>query len=237
MRDLPHERRLLGSTTGSPATDGTRRGRRRVWPAFVLILPALILGCYPGDRDDLEDFDTVTTIHDEDTDFRAIQTYVLPDTVIHIQGEDGDDDDDVELSREFDEHLLKHVRENMNARGYQEISGPTRPDAVVTVSAFGTEVTEVYYNYWCDYWGWYGWYGYPCGYYPGYTYVYTYDTGTIIIDMHDTRTESVVDERVPVIWTGSLRGVLGTSNPVTEERIHDSVDQAFRQSPYLESNP
>jgi hypothetical protein len=240
MRDRPHERgRVHGIGTRPGASTAARKTKRRLWPAFLLALPGLIVGCYPGDFDDLEDFDTVTTLHGENVNFGAIQTYALPDTIIHIEeeGDDDDDDDRVELSREFDEHILKHVRENLNARGYQEVTAPTRPDVVVAVSAAATTVVGAYSSYWCDYWGWYGWYGYPCGYYPGYTYIYSYDLGTIFIDMLDVRPEALLDDQIDVLWTGAVRGVLGTADPVTEERIHDGIDQAFRQSPYLRSNP
>jgi hypothetical protein len=235
MRDRPHERgRVPGVGTRAGASAVTGKSGHRLWPAFLIALPAFIVGCYPGDFDDLEDFDTVTTVHDEDVNFGAIQTFALPDTVVHIEEEDGDDDDRVELSREFDEHILKHVRENLSARGFQEVTPPTRPDVVVTVSAAATTVVGAYTSYWCDYWGWYGWYG-SCGYYPGYTYIYSYDLGTILVDMLDVRTEALNDDRIDVLWTGAVRGVLGTTDPVTDQRIHDGIDQAFRQSPYLES--
>ena len=241
MRDRSHERgRVQGIGTRARASTAATRSGRPLWPAFLLALPALIVGCYPGDFDDLEDFDTVTTIHDDDVSFTAIQTYALPDTIIHIEEEDDDDDDDddrLELSRQFDDDIMKKVRENLNARGYQEVTGLTRPDVVVAVSAAATTVVGAYSSYYCDYWGWYGWYGYPCGYYPGYTYIYSYDLGTIFIDMLDIRPEAVLDDQIDVLWTGAVRGVLGTTDPATEQRIREGIDQAFTQSPYLRSNP
>ncbi len=238
MRDRPHEHgRVHGVGTRAGASTTARRSGRPLWAALLLALPALIVGCYPGDFDDLEDFDTVTTLHERGRELQRDPDVRPPRHVVHIEEDDDDDDDRVELSRQFDDDILKKVRENLNARGYQEVTGPTRPDVVVAVSAAATTVVGAYSGSYCDYWGWYGWYGYPCGYYPGYTYIYSYDLGTIFIDMLDIRPEALLDDQIDVLWTGAVRGVLGTTDPETEQRIHEGIDQAFRQSPYLRSNP
>jgi hypothetical protein len=40
-------------------------------------------------------------------------------------------------------------------------------------------------------------------------------------------------EVVPVPWIASMNGIMNDTSPSRAQRIEDSIDQAFKQSPYL----
>jgi hypothetical protein len=104
------------------------------------------------------------------------------------------------------------------------------------VAAITTE-TNVYWGYvWWGYWGWYpywpvGWGASSNWYYPGYWYPYSYSTGTLMVGMVDG-TAPAAEERVPLIWTAAVNGVLADAS--TNLAVATAgIDQAFQQSPYL----
>ncbi len=191
--------------------------------ALVLIMSA----CAPDSGfNTVADYDVVVTLYDEDYNFSTVETYFLPDTIIHLV-EEGDDDD---LGRDYDEFILNLVRENIEALGYVEAdTNVTDPDVYFVVDA--ASIDFVGWSYWYDYWYWYpgwgGWYPYypPGGYYPSYTFT----TGTIFIRMiHE---EEVDLDRI--VWTAVLNGLLGDTSTGLTSRLTNRINQAFDQSPYL----
>jgi hypothetical protein len=187
-----------------------------------------LVSCTPGDEITVAESDVVLTMFDQTVDFGAIGTYEMPDTVNHILGDDDDDD----ISREYDQEILDLVAANFNARGYQRIYGGT-PDVLVVVSA--TAITNWYmYSYYPWYGGW-GWY-YP--YYPYYPYwgvSYAYTTGTLIVDMVDPNKPDEELDIYPNYWRGVCNGVLDDIEASKVARFTDSINQMFIQSPYLRS--
>ena len=197
-------------------------------------------GCYPGDGPaNVQDLDVVLTVHDRDVDFDEFVTYAMPDTVLHVSGDE--DDDIIDLPRTYDDMILDLVAANMAAAGYDREMDPLTngADIILLVSAIGTEKT----TYWGSggWWGWWGWYpgwgypGYP-GYGPGYDWVYppyfgstTFELGTVVLTLVDPLKADEKD--IPVIWSGAGRGLLGSSG--AESRITSSINQMFSQSPYL----
>ena len=206
------------------------------------LLPLLASGgCYPGSTDlDDEDYDVVLTVHDDQVDFSSYRTYVLPDTVIHI--EDEDNSDIIELPRDFDDLILDVAAANMNALGYVREADPENnpPDLILLASAVGTESIEWFYSGWWGYWGWYpGWGYYPPGWGPGwgwgpppgYVGGVRIEQGAVVLTLVDPTLADPEDERIPVVWAGAMRGLL--SGGAAESRITESINQAFDQSPYL----
>ena len=179
----------------------------------------MLQSCYPGDEMSYEDTDIVITLYDDQTDFTALKTYAIVDSVIHISDSTKPSDD---IDRTYDKQILDQIDENMQSIGYTEAADQNTAD--VHVAALATTTTWVsggcYYGYWSYWYPYYGW----C--YPTY---YTYTTGTILIVMANPN-KSGDDKGV---WIAGLNGVLSGSTSNTSSRLNNNIDQAFSQSPYL----
>ncbi len=142
----------------------------------ILVLPLIysLTGCYPNKIDYVDEYDvaiTPTANFVEDTDFSQYTTFSIIDTIVHVYGED--EEDDPNLSRDSDEFILAQLSINMEEMGYIEIENPdsitNRPDLLLAVSATSAEY-YYYYSYYPYYWGWYGWGWYGMGYSTSYYY-------------------------------------------------------------------
>ncbi|MGD8628888.1 MAG: DUF4136 domain-containing protein [bacterium] len=219
-----------------------RRKRALHCKPLVLMLTAIVAllllwSCTPDSGfNTVSDYDTVVTHYDPDIDFQTYNTYYLADSVRYIT--DPDDTSTVERDDELDELILSTIAENMNAYGYQRITEPEEenpPDIFVPVAVTTTKWVGMYYPYY-PWWGWSPWYpgwgpGYP-GYYP--PVVYTYSTGTIFFDLWDFKNVDEETDTFPIIWTATINGLLSSDRAAGEKRIEDSINQAFKQSWYLE---
>jgi hypothetical protein len=234
---------------------------QRLWSKVFLAAGALAaVACYPLSFDDAAELDMVITRKAGDYDYSRNRTYFLPAEVVDIceiedipSGEGGaggavdvaDAIDCEEVTHLYDQQILDSVRRNMNALGYQEVSDVSvePPDVVMFVGTLATNnyVAYTYYPWWGYYpyyywWGYYGWYWYY-PYYPT-TTVVNYPTGTVLMQMMGLQDADPITERVPGIWSGAFRGLLESSDDVSAQtRINQSIDQAFKQSPYLKVGP
>ncbi len=210
-----------------------------VLPAFAGVWLG-IMSCYPGGVTSSEQLDLVITSHDDTVTFSRFSTYVVLDSVVHIDLEDNANDS--LLSRDNDALILARVAANMEAMGYLEEMDPLNntPDVVLLVGALAV-TKSAYASY--DWWPWYGW-GYPpgwgcCG--PGYGWGYpwqpvqtvSYAVGTLVITMMDPSRPSLGFDTAPVLWVAGINGVLAGSTSSIGTRLATSIDQAFDQSPYL----
>jgi hypothetical protein len=204
-------------------------------------LAGLLSGCYPDKVDYVDEYDLAGTMYDEEVDFSSFTSFHVIDTVMHVTD---DDEDNSNLSRENDEFILNLIRQNMLDLGYTEMANPdslNRPDLELLVNAMTSDY-YTYYSYWNSYWGWYGGWGwwYPGGgYYPGYPgypgggLYYSYSTGTLAIEMLDTKAEvGEDDDRPGVVWVGLVDGILTSSS--SQGRLEKQINQVFTQSPYLQ---
>lgn len=208
----------------------------RYWLALLLVLTAP--GCYPDGPEYAEDLNLVYTNYSTDFDFSARKTYALPDSVVKITDQDFTDPDGdgkpSYLSPVYATPLLNELKKNMDAYGWTEIDKNSNPDVVLLASAMTT--TTIYYYYDWDYWNWWypgwidwGWY-YPGYYYP--TYADGYRSGSIFLQMLDNKSMKGSDVS-PVVWSSILNGLAEGSTTDINNRIQQTADQAFAQSPYL----
>ena len=212
---------------------------KKRWYAIPALAGAMLTvsSCYPGGATNVQQLDLVVTAHDETVDFTSLSTYVLLDSVVHVDIEDNNNDD--LLDRANDALILSRIRSNIEAMGYVEEADPANntPDVMFLVGAWAVTNTNAYIGYpWWDWWGWYpGWGccgpGYGWGY-PSAPVVVQYDTGTLVITMVDPN--GAAADVIPVNWVAGMNGVLGSGG--TTIRITDGIDQAFDQSPYLRTN-
>jgi len=212
---------------------------RRLIKLLLMPLSLMIIlgGCYPYPSEEiyLTDLDIVVTQYKEEVDFSKFTTYILVDSVV-ILGDDGEvGSDDPFYTNGYDQLILDEIRTQLDNYGYVSEDDPRRADVGVVASALRVlnEGVILSPGWWYGYPGygyWYGgWYG---GGYPGYGYggwygtYYSYEKGSIVIDMVDMEAEA----DSALIWTGFLNGLTSDNNSLTEERITKSIESAFLQS-------
>ena len=137
--------------------------------------------------------------------------------------------------------LIQAYRINMEKAGY--IYTPSNPDADLGIQLTYIIKTERYIQYYNNYPYW--WYDYP-GYWPSsywgnwngwyypYPVTYTYTTNAFIAEIVDLTREK--GGALKVIWSCYIGGPAGYSVQDDVNRMKNSVDQAFAQSPYLTRN-
>jgi hypothetical protein len=210
------------------------RSRGKIW-AFGALSAAALLGlasCYPGEIEDLEELDTVTTLFDPSEDFAANRTYALADSIVHLCTEIDADLNCLTITRAFDDEILDKVEAEMDSLGYTRVSDPDPddpPDLLLFLSVIAVENKVLVGSYPCDIWGWY--YPYGCYYPPTWTAV-EYETGTFFLTMVSPDRPS--DGRLPIVWTGLVSGVLSGSTVDNRNRVLAGIGQAFAQSSYLD---
>ena len=198
---------------------------------FIGVLFFSLWGCYPNDSLTTAELDIVATDYDEDFFNRvSLQSYHLPDTV-GVIGEG-----DAQLDGAAMDFILAQVRRNLNDLGYEEkstIDDNDMPDVIVTVSALKEKFVGVGCLPWYDWWGWYPWYpgwGWGGGYcYP--SYAYSYETGTLLIDMISP--DESTDDSFKRVWEAGINGLIRSDQIGNQQFVRSTIDQAFEQSPYL----
>jgi hypothetical protein len=213
--------------------------------SFLMIgVPLAISSCRPSGPEFVEELDVVVTNYDPQFNFSAVKTYVLLDTIVHIQDR-SNAGSNVLLRRDLDPFIIAQVQLNLNQLVYKpltDFAGAQKPDVVVQLSALSTTNVGAYSRYtdWWDYWGWYpgwsrfspymggGWYPYPIRT----TSYYTYETGTLRVDMADPNSPDPANKRVPIVWTAAFQGILTGNSASLQSRLGPGINKAFQQSPY-----
>lgn len=205
---------------------------------LIALAAALLASCTPeSGLQTADDYDVVITLYDKEADYGSIRTYLMPDSVVHFQNPESPGQP---LSRDYDDLILERVEYNLQAIGYRKETDPEErePDIIVMVSATSSEWQALSYS-WLPRWGWWGqWPGgdadwnYQSPYYSSGN-VYSFSTGTLLIDMGDVRYVEEGEEDMPGIWTAAMNGVLTDESSGTPQKLVDFIDRAFYQSPYL----
>jgi len=190
---------------------------------YLIGIILLMVSCYPGEIESYEETDLVFTNYTESFDFASAGTYAMPNEIVKITGNLAEGENPEFVSEPYRTQILSNIKSNMTALGWSEVEDPADADLTL-FPAVWTNTTVVYwYDYWC-------WYYYYCGwgyYYPSYS---TYTTGTMVMTM-------VVSgegyEEPSSVWTAAINGLLSGYSDVS--RINSAIDQAFKQSPYLDT--
>lgn len=205
---------------------------------FFSTLALMAIAChkepYPQDGDSEY---LVYTQPAKDVNFADFQTFDIADSLLVI----GQSEKPQYSHSNNALALIQAYRTNMEKAGY--IYTPSNPDADLGIQLTYIIKTERYIQYynndpywWLDYpgywpsgyWGnWYGWY------YP-YPVTYTYTTNAFIAEMVDLNSEQ--GKALKIVWSAYIGGPAGYSVQDDINRMKDSVDQAFAQSPYLTRN-
>ena len=206
-----------------------------------LIVGVMILmsGCYPKGPEFVSDYALVVTDYEPGTDFGSKKTYFMPDTIyIETNLEDVDE----ETVREFEDLIINTIAQNMSDRNYDRVdtTATEEPDLVITVTAIALRNAGVG---WVPGPGW-GWWGPPgWGWGPGWGWwgpgwwpvAYSWNTGTVIIYMGDPD-KIIEDEFVELSWVAFMDGLLSSSVDNNQQGVENGINQAFTQSPYIQSN-
>lgn len=194
----------------------------------------LVVSCYPEGADNVEDYDVAMTNYDKGADFSTFTTYSMPDSIVYFSN-----DKNATIDHRYDSIILQTVQDNFTSLGYQEVETPdvnNMPSFVVMVSGFSNVNYSYFVDNWYNNWNWYwsGWWpgwGYD-PYYPWYPVgVYSYQTGSIVVEMVSTTPRS--DNKMNILWTGIADGLLQGSSKSIKYRITKEINQCFTQSPYL----
>lgn len=201
------------------------------------LLASSFSACKPDGAEYIDELDIVYTNYDAGFDFSSKGTYALPDKVVKITDQfinlqPGDEPE--YLDPVYAAAILSSIRSNMDKLGYTQVDESVNPDLIILPSVSQTDQIYFYYDWW--YWNWFypgwgpGWGWYYPGYYP--PQVSRVRTGTLMMQMTSVADQDVTD-KIPVVWTGVINGLLEGSANSINKRVNDSINQAFEQSPYL----
>jgi hypothetical protein len=193
--------------------------------ASFVALVFLLARCYPDGLSYAEETDIVVTNYDPTYNFAAKKTYAIPAVIVKF------DDDWIAsggpkntVDPIYSGPILSEIQKNMDAAGWERVKADENPDVLLFPAAL--ESTVVVYDYW-GYWGY--WYG------PYYPVVSVYNSGSVVVSMLDTKEKNTTG-KPRIGWGFVLNGILEGSNVSVVNRFSDSVDQAFKQSPYIQKN-
>ncbi len=217
--------------------------KRLLFLLLTGLFAQLLVSCYPEGADDAEDYDVAMTTYDRDKDasyFAGLKTFSMPDTIVYFVNKQ----DEIAGNHQFDKSILQLIEKQFTDLGYQRITGSATdsPDFVVTVSAFSNVNYYFVNNNWYNYWNWYdGWYWYNWNFGPNWGPYYpwspvsvlSYRSGSIVIDMLDPANVADGSNKIPVIWSGIVDGIIDGSPNSILQRAETQIRQCFAQSPYL----
>lgn len=200
----------------------------------------ILTSCYPKGPEYYSDLDLTVTDYDMEYDFGAQKKYFMADTIEYKTNIKDSELDPADVYA-----LLKQIEANFDSLGYESLDDANAADAefVISVSAIASETSG---GGWIGgppcYPGW----GWGCGWNPWYPpywgggyYSYSYTTGSVVINWFDPQTPPASfegGEAQPVHWLAIFNGLMSSSRESNFSRIQESVDQAFKQSPYIQSN-
>ncbi|UCH83765.1 MAG: DUF4136 domain-containing protein [Candidatus Latescibacterota bacterium] len=214
----------------------TSRRLQVMLPLGLVVLTISVLlnltSCTPGSGVTVQESDVVATFYDTTFNFGSVRYFLLPDTIVHLTGDPEEPDSDI-ISRKYDDDIIALIAANFEARGYDRLNegDQQEPDFWVLV---GASAIQNWYAYGGGYPGycWWGW----CGgwYYPPYWGVsYAYSTGTLFTVMVPDTADIVPGELPTAYWNGAINGVLDDTEQSKVQRLSNSINQMFLQSPYL----
>lgn len=186
------------------------------------MLAAAFQSCRPSSNDFVSDFDLVFTTYDTNFSFNTRKTYHLSDTVVIM----GTDPADPQISP-FNDRIVASLEQYMNYAGWERVSDADSADAdLIMVPMISTvDFSSCLVSCWgCVGWGW----GFPptmaCS---------SFSTGSLYVLLADPQNTDILDDEIPVVWTGVLNGLLRGSNEGIAQRLEFNISQMFTQSPYL----
>jgi hypothetical protein len=194
--------------------------KKNVFYFFGIII--MMVSCYPDELEYAEDLDLVYTNYTETFDFISKSTYSMPDKIVKVEGNliEGEAPDFVQ--EPINSQILQQIEANMTALGWTKVDDPVNADLVLFPAVLTNTTIIYYYDYWCWYYPYYCGWGY---YYPVTT---SYTTGTMIMTLVADGENYIEPSSV---WSAAANGIM--TGEYNTSRVSKAIDQAFAQSPYL----
>ena len=189
--------------------------------SLLVLLAVAVVSCQkePSTSGLHEDY-LVYTDYDQQADFSDVETFYLPDSILVIGNADK-----TEYWKDADaQEIIGTVADLMESRNFVRTDDKETAQTGLQISYVERVTYFVGYDY--PYWCWH----YPYQVYYGYT------AGSMLIEMVDLTADRQSNRKLPVIWDSFIGGLLTSSHKVNMQRTLDAVNQAFMQSPYLETN-
>lgn len=216
---------------------------KTILPLAGLIM-LLFSACYDIGTVYYDELDITLTQYDVDYQSSEYTTFTVPDSTILRTNMKDFDVDAFYAPGGTSEKTLNGLQAKFEEMGYNFTDDVSTADFVAVPSVLLMRNTgAVYYPpgwWWGPGWGYPGW-GYP-GYpwYPGYVSYYSYDTGTVILEMVDGDSyreamEAEDDNTIELIirWQATIDGYLSSNGDYNADRAVRGFNEAFEQSPYL----
>ncbi len=191
---------------------------------FYLGIVLIMVSCYPQGPEYYEDLDVVYTNHDDQFDFASKGTFAMPSKIVKVTGDLVEGEDPQFVKEPYNTQMLQKIESNMTALGWTKVNDPANADLVLFPAVWTNTTVYYWYDYWCWYYYWYcGWGG---GW--GYPSVSSFTTGTLVMSLVASGDDYVDPTSV---WSAAVNGLL--SGAYNTNRVNKAIDQAFEQSPYL----
>lgn len=205
--------------------------KKLLFPLFMLAM--IVTSCEKDpDMNKLDSDYSVYTDYDNSVHFNEFSTYYLPDSILVP-------DNSLKANYWKDENaqnIISAVAHEMEQKGYVRTEDKEKANVGIQLSYAQQRIqmtTGGWYGGWWDagFWGPY-WGG---GWYYPYPVTYSYDTGTLIMEMVDLRqpADKSNQNKLPVIWHAYASGLLYGNSHFNMQLTLNAVNQVFAQSPYL----
>ena len=207
--------------------------KRSILFIFVIIAAAGT-GCRKSpDFDQLSYQFVVSTNVDKTATFVNYQTFYISDTIVYVGGIGSDS---IIVGADADQ-LVNTVKDNLTARGYTFVGRDSHPDLGLTLTAIKdiNVVIDYYPGWWDPYWGYCYWYYWCYPPYYGWSTVYAYTTGSVILNMYDLKNADH-NQQIKGIWNTTALGALGSDVSGNVTLGVNAINQGFEQSPYIQTN-
>lgn len=203
---------------------------------LLLLLP-LLAACEKDPDLDKLDYDFVVyTGHSDHANFSDNNTYYVADSVLTIN----DKDKTEYLPASEGDPIIQAIADNMSKKGFVRVASKENADLGIQASF----VKNGYYvsgypgsNWWWGYPGYWGpgyWGGYWNQWYYPYPVSFGFEVGSLLTEIVDLKGgKKRTDQKLPVLWTGYMTGLLAGSSKVNTQLSVNAINQAFEQSPYI----
>ncbi len=197
----------------------------------------MLAACHKEPYRDSDNEYLVYTSPGKDVNFTDYKTFYVADSLLVI----GQADKPVYSKTPAAKDLILAFRTNMEDCGFVFMPDMEQADLGVQLTyIIKTERYIQYYDspyWWLDYPGywpagyWGNWHGY---YYPR-PVTYSYTTNALLTDIVDLKAVQSEETPLEILWTSYIGGPAGSSYQGDAQRMKNAIEQAFKQSPYLET--
>jgi hypothetical protein len=195
----------------------------------LVSIAGLLASCYPKGPDTVTDLDIVVTTYDDTYDFKAQNTYAIPDKIVNgITISQGDTTYEY-VSLSVGNSILAEINDQMSSYGWTQVDIDANPDMLFMPGVITT--TNYFYSDWYNWW--YSDFYYWNWYYPPYYTASSYTTGSLIMVLANPNEADLINAS-EAKWVGVCNGILSSSGNVSV--VTNAVAQAFAQSEYLDQN-